>query len=208
MEHPQKPGSSCCHLHYRSYKQSCPHKPHFFTFLFCSRNCTVGTTFPWPLSVTKHWHHHIIQEMIHKRSPCREEKKKKNEENFAISTTTHFVHVCHLLTSQDQDQQCCAIPKLKSLCTLVVWFEMERDVCLALYQSEHGWLELWVTCWQVSHLYGFSPLCVRLCLSMWYFWMKRMLHWSQLKGFSPAHKMRKEMIRTRSFLSALFFFFF
>lgn len=41
------------------------------------------------------------------------------------------------------------------------------------------------TCWQVSQRYGFSPLCVLLCRSMWYFWMNRMLHWSQLKGFSP-----------------------
>lgn len=37
----------------------------------------------------------------------------------------------------------------------------------------------------MSHRYGFSPLCVLLWRSMWYFWINRMLHWSQLKGFSP-----------------------
>lgn len=47
------------------------------------------------------------------------------------------------------------------------------------------------TCWQVSQRYGFSPLCVLLCLSMWYFWMNRMLHWSQLKGFSPGSQLRQ-----------------
>lgn len=55
-------------------------------------------------------------------------------------------------------------------------------------------LERSLTCWQVSHLYGFSPLCVLLCRSMWYFWMNRMLHWSQLNGFSPAHTEPKSFI--------------
>lgn len=52
---------------------------------------------------------------------------------------------------------------------------------------------LGLTCRQVSHLYGFSPLCVLLCLSMWYFCIKRMLHWSQLNGFSPVKKKEKNL---------------
>ncbi len=64
------------------------------------------------------------------------------------------------------------------------------------------------TCWQVSHLYGFSPLWVLLCLSMWYFWIKRMLHWSQLNGFSPGnqtmHK-RKIKLRTKTNLVCKFY---
>lgn len=48
------------------------------------------------------------------------------------------------------------------------------------------------TCWQVSQRYGFSPLCVLLCRSIWYFWIKRMLHWSQLKGFSPAKNKHRQ----------------
>lgn len=70
----------------------------------------------------------------------------------------------------------------------------------ALCRSQSGSL----TCWQVSHLYGFSPLCVLLCLSMWYFWMKRMLHWSQLNGFSPdiqkQHSSRLVVIKSTPWL--------
>ena len=39
--------------------------------------------------------------------------------------------------------------------------------------------------WQTSHLWGLSPVCVLLCISREFFWLKAWEQVSHLKGLSP-----------------------